>query len=106
MAKNILQTDIIAYNYYKNRTGMTRIDSNLSHYYHYCDFDITYKYLKNKFGKNIYIEKLRNYLCNQAVSMFLNLKAEDQNDRNKLRMKKLMTNREIEYLIECHMNKK
>lgn len=104
-AKIVVHTDLIAYNYYKNRTGMTTIDSNLKHFYHYCNFDVTYKFLKNTFGVNVYIESLRNLLCNQAVDMYLRLKPEDQNEHNKLCMKKMMTNREIEYLIECHKNK-
>lgn len=105
-ANGVLQVDTIGYNYYMNRTGMTVTDSMLKHFYHYCDFKYTYDFLKSKLGYSMYLDKTKNSVCNQAVSAFLKLKKKEQNLSNRLCMKKIMTEKDIEYLIDFHTNKK
>ena len=106
LASNVYQTDIIGYNYYNDRTGMTAVDSNLQKYLHYCMFYKTYEVLIREYGETEELQFWRNYLCNQMVATWIKLSKSDQTLRNKQLMRKIMSDADIHFLTENHIKAK
>lgn len=101
-ASSLSQVDIKGYYYYDDR-GMTTNSNNIERLKHFCNFYITYNELCCVYGESKELFYWKNIVCNQAIDIFLKLNKKDQ-DKYRFELKKLMTEEEIDFLINEKLN--
>ena len=96
--KRFGSTDIVGYFYYDKR-GMTANISDIDRLRQFCNFKITKNELERVYGKIPALKITWNYVCNQAVSTYLDL-PKDEQEKHKYLLNNLMSEKNSDFLIK------